>query len=129
MACEKLDQLLLLQVHGELTFLEGCRLEWHLRRCSRCQEQKAAWASVSALAANSVCEASLPPWKPRPAGSNPLRLLFGGLGVLLLLIVSLSLIFLHLSKEALFPNRNSQPGAASPAKGDCAPDLPSDRCR
>ncbi len=129
MTCNEREQDLLLWVHQELPPTRRLLTEFHLRRCTTCQQQVEKMRRLSRAVASNLREPHTPavPVGQAPPLSLP-ALIASGTVVLFLVgyLVSMSLYSLQKGKLYFWPA-----GVSGPAISDdgCTPGLPNDRCR
>lgn len=59
MSCDEIRTLLILYPYGELSFDEEERVEFHLKNCVACQDERAALAAVRSAADDAAVEPGL----------------------------------------------------------------------
>lgn len=135
--CVNKDELLLMLAHGQLGFLDGAKLQWHVKSCPKCQARLARYSSLSGALATVMASPTGPRWIPGPA--TKLAISRGAFLAGVVLILMLSFFSLRGSAEAtatpevqptLRPQCESEPAtpvvkkACFSKKSACAPTSP-----
>jgi anti-sigma factor RsiW len=121
MSCESRNQDLLLLAHGELGGLRRALLERHLRRCPRCQEQKARYGAVSRAMAAAVRGDALPAWSVPASAREPERARSGALRWALITVLALLLGVAVAGTATWLPEQRDRRDAVGPAHSKLMP--------